>query len=433
MSFVLNERWVVVLNLSVVSAFVFLGVNVVSPILPQYAMTFNVPVALTGWAISSYALAKVAADLPAGMFSDKYGRKKVMVTGLAIVTVSSLVAGLAPTYLVLILARALGGLGSALYVTSATSWLAHISYGRDRGKIMGTYSSMIFIGIAAGPAVGGFVAAYYGIQAPFYVYTLLTAIGIIATIPLHEPVLENDAYIRSVRWSDLKTVLSNRAFILVNFSVFALFFLNSSVRSTLLPLYASINLGLDEGQIGLLMTAALMATGLLSFPSGWLSDRVGRKIPIMTCLFSSAFLVLLVPFQSDMKSLLTFMIAYGFATGLQGSIAAWPADVAPSDKMGPAMGVYRFIGDLGLFLGPITVTYVSDYFNPNLITFQPFLIPSIIATVAGIILIKAKNPSRKTYKRSKRAKGDADNRCKATYANTPKTRNGRERQVSACY
>ncbi len=400
----MNEQWIAVVNLSVVSAFVFLGVSVISPILPQYAMTFNVPVALTGWAISSYALARVVTDLPAGVFSDKYGRKKVMVTGLATVTVSSVVAGLAPTYLVLILARMLGGLGSALYITSATSWLAQISHGSDRGKMMSAYSSMIFIGIAAGPAVGGFVSAYYGIQAPFYVYALLTAVGVVATIPLREPILGSDVHARSLRRSDLKIVFSNRAFILVNFSVFALFFLNSSVRSTLIPLYASINLGLGEDQIGLLMTVAMIGIGLLSFPSGWLSDRVGRKIPIMTCLLSSAFLVLLVPFQTDMKSLLTFMVAYGFATGLQGPKAAWSADVAPSDKMGTSMGVYRFIGDLGFFLGPITVTYASDYFNPNLITFQPFLIPSIIATIAGIIIIKADDPSRKAYKTLKGAR-----------------------------
>jgi len=177
--------------------------------------------------------------------------------------------------------------------------------------------------------------------------------------------------------------------------VFALFFLRSSVRSTLLPLYASINLGLGEDQIGLLMTVAMITTGLSSFPSGWLSDSVGRKIPIMTCIFSSAFLVLLIPFQSSMGYLLVFMVAYGFAAGLQGSISAWPADVAPSDRMGTAMGVYRFIGDLGFFLGPITVTYASDYFNPNLITFQPFLIPSILATIAGVVLFKANDQSEK--------------------------------------
>jgi len=117
----LNERWVTIINLSVVSAFVFLGANVISPVLPQYAITFNVPIAMTGWAISSFAMARVVTDLPAGMLSEKSGRKKVMITGLATIAFSSVVAGLAPTYFVLILARALSGLGSALYVTSSLS------------------------------------------------------------------------------------------------------------------------------------------------------------------------------------------------------------------------------------------------------------------------------------------------------------------------
>ena len=50
----MNERWVVVINLSIVSVFVISARNVISPILPQYAMTFDVPISLTGWAISSY-------------------------------------------------------------------------------------------------------------------------------------------------------------------------------------------------------------------------------------------------------------------------------------------------------------------------------------------------------------------------------------------
>jgi MFS family permease len=391
----LNKLWLTAVNLSVVSAFVFLGVSVVSPILPQYARAFNVSVALTGWAISAYALARVLTDLPAGLFSDKFGSKKVMLSGLAFIAIFSVVAGLAPTYSVLILARVASGVGSGLYVISATSLLARLSQGRDRGKMMGMYSSMIFMGMAAGPAIGGFVAAYFGISAPFYVYALLVVIGIAFTIPLYEPSNQNSVTVEGLNWQNVKSIMSNCSFILVNFAVLALFFLRSGVRSTLLPLYASINLGLTEAQIGLLMSIAIITTALSSFPSGWLSDRVGRKLPVMACTFSSAFLMVLVPFQNSIGQLALFMAAYGFATGLQGSLSAWPADVAPSDRIGAAMGVYRFIADLGFFLGPITVTYVNDYFNPNLIAAQSFIIPSALAIIAGIGLIKAEDPSGK--------------------------------------
>ena len=394
----MNRRWITVINLSVVSAFVFLGLNVVSPILPQYAMTFNVPVALTGWVVSSFALARVITDLPAGITGDKYGAKRVMITGLVIVTFSSVIAGLAPSYLVLIVARLAGGMGSALYITCAWSWLAQVSEGQSRGKMMGTYSSMLFIGVAAGPAIGGFAAAYFGIQAPFYIYALLTIVGILATIPLSESIHGKDAlttrYNTGHRRANVATLLSNRSFMIVSFSFFALFFLRSSVRSTLLPLYASINLGLGEDQIGLLMTVALVGTGLLSFPSGWISDKVGRKTPAMLCVLSSALLILLIPFQQNLQDLATLMIFIGAVSGLQGSMSAWPADIVTLDKLGTAIGLYRLIADLGIFLGPIAVTYANDWFNPNLITPQPFLLPATIAIIAGIALTKAADPSR---------------------------------------
>lgn len=391
----MNSRKLIdIVSISIVSAFVFSGVYLVSPMLYQYTTVFNIPVALTGWAISSYAMARVIVDLPAGMFSDKYGRKKAMILGLTIITLSSIIAGFAPNYSVLIFARVLGGLGSSLYITSAISCLAGMSQGGERGKTMSMYSSMVFIGMATGPTITGFVAANYGIQTPFYVYALLTGVGILATIPLSET-SQDDMQKRTLRWGDLKILFSNRSFVLVNFSVLSLFFLRSSVRSTLLPLYATINLGLSENQIGVLLSISMVTTGVLTFPAGLLSDRLGRRIPIMASTFSCAFLSLFIPFLANMESLIILVFAYGFATGLQGAISAWPADVAPSDKMGTAMGAYRFLGDLGFFLGPITVTYLSDYFTPDVITFESFLIPVLIVTIAGILLLKAEDPAGK--------------------------------------
>lgn len=397
------KEWLLTANLSIVSAFVFMGVNVVSPILPQFALTFDIPIALTGWAISSYALARVIADIPGGMLSSRYGSKKIMIFGLAITALSSVAAGLAPTYIALVLARASAGIGSAFYVVSAVSLLARFSQDGGRGKMMGMYSSTVFTGLAAGPVLGGFIAAYYGIQATFFAYAFLTALGTVFTIPLSEPKTKGNIRTVGLSLGDLRAILSNKSFVLVSFAVLALFFLRSSVRSTLIPLYASINLGLGEDQIGLLMTVAMITTALSSFPSGWLSDKVGRKTPLMICVFSSAFLVVLVPFQRSMEGLMIFMAGYGLVTGFQGSISAWPADVSPSDKIGTAMGVYRFIADFGFFLGPITVTYFNDFFDPSLITIQSFVIPSMIAIVAGAGLIKANDPSRRA---SMRAQGE---------------------------
>ena len=389
----MKQHLFLIINLSVVSAFVILGFSVISPVLPQYALSFSVSISLTGWAVSSFAVARMVMDLPAGILADHFGRKRNMVIGLVLVLISSLMSGMAPSYLWLILGRIVQGLGSALYMTSSTAWVAEVSAGKYRGRYMSLYSSLIFAGTSFGPVVGGYSASYFGLNGPFLVYGGLAILGLLATIPLHEPAPTATSG-KLIAFGDIKDVLADRSFLLVCSAVLALFFLRAGGRSTLIPLYAALNLGLSEEQIGILMTIAAVATSVISYPAGWLSDRVGRKIPIMSCLFLSALVGLLIPLQQNMGSLALVMVFYGLATGLQGSIAAWPADVAPEGRLGTAMGTYRVAGDLGYVLGPLAVTYASGSTGDTMIPFIPFVIPSALAIITGIAVVWARDPAR---------------------------------------
>ena len=391
----MKQQLSVILNLSLVSGCVILGVSIISPILPQYALSFSIPVALVGWAISAFALARVVMDIPAGFLSDRFGRKKNMILGLVLIILSSIAAGLAGNYTWLILARIVGGIGSALYMTSATTWVAQVSAGKSRGRYMSLYTGLVFAGTAFGPTVGGYTAAHFGLNAPFFAYAVLGFAGLIATLPLKETADASRAERSGMSIKDILSVLSNGPFMLVNCAVLALFFLRVGVRSTLVPLYASLNLGLSEERIGILLTVAAVATAVSTFPSGWLSDRVGRKRPMMACLFLSGVAVLLVPWQGSLAGLMGIMGFYGLATGLQGSMAAWPADVAPKDRLGTSMGAYRVMGDIGMVLGPITVTYIADYTGDLTVTFMPFLAPALLAFVVGVMMIWAKDPARR--------------------------------------
>ena len=389
----MKQRLPIILNLSLVSGLVILGFSIIAPVLPQYALSFSISVALTGWAISSFALARMVMDIPAGFLADLFGRKRIMAVGLVLICLSSILSGMAENYLWLIIGRVIQGVGSALYVTSATTWVAQISTGEYRGRFMSLYSGIIFAATSFGPAIGGYSAVHFGLNAPFLVYGGFAVLGLLATVPLKEMVDYNHKTRSMVRIKDVPSVFMNGSFLLVNFSVLALFFLRSGVRSTLIPLYASLNLSLSVDQIGILLTVAAVVTSVFTYPSGWLSDRVGRRWPIMSCLFLSALSVVLIPSQTSLGGLIPIMVLYGFATGLQGSIAAWPADVAPENKLGTAMGVYRVIGDIGMFLGPITVSYVADYTGHLTVTFIPFLIPALLAFIVGLLMIWAKDPA----------------------------------------
>jgi len=388
----MKQRLFTILNLSVVSGCVILGVSIISPVLPQYALSFSVPVALVGWAVSAFALARVVMDIPAGLLADRFGRKKIMILGLVLIILSAIQAGLANTYAWLIFARVVGGVGSALYMTAGITWVVQVTAGKARGRYMSMYTGLVLAGTILGPTIGGYTAARFGLNAPFFAWAALGVVGLIATIPLKEPADSSQA---AIHVEDVVSVFKNRPFMLVNCAVLALFFLRIGVRSTLVPLYASLNLGLSEYRIGILLTVAAVATVACTFPAGWLSDRVGRKRPVMACLFLSGIVVLFIPSQGSLAGLMGVMAIYGLVSGLQGSMAAWPADVAPKGKLGTSMGVYRVMADVGMFLGPITVTYIADYTGDLTVTFMPFLAPAILVFVVGVLMIWAKDPARR--------------------------------------
>jgi len=390
----MRQRLSVILNLSLVSGCVILGVSIISPVLPQYALSFSIPVALVGWAISAFALARVLTDIPAGLLADRFGRKRIMILGLILIVLSATGAGLADTYAWLIFARVMGGIGSALYMTAGITWVAQVTAGEARGRYMSMYTGLVLAGTAFGPTIGGYTAAHFGLNAPFFAWAVLGVAGLVATIPLKEPRDSSQAERSKMDVKDILSVLSSRPFMLVNCAVLALFFLRIGVRSTLVPLYASLNLGLSEERIGILLTVAAVATVACTFPAGWLSDRVGRKRPVMACLFLSGIAALLIPRQGNIQGLMGIMAFYGVATGIQGSMAAWPADVAPKGKLGTSMGVYRVMADIGMFLGPITVTYIADYTGDQTVTFLPFLAPALLVFVVGVLMIWARDPAR---------------------------------------
>lgn len=394
-----------VLNLSLVTFLVLLGLSMVAPILPTYAESFDVSYTLVGFVVSAFAVTRMVLDMPAGLLSRRLDKKKIMILGLILISTSSILAGLAPTYVILIIARMIEGAGSALYVTTATVFLAQISGEEKRGQWMSLYMGMLLLGAIFGPTFGGVIADAYDIRAPFIAYAILTGVAVIPTLVL--PRLTNSGnttapLVPREILHDMKQVLGAPSFLLVTFTIFTTFFLRTGVRSTLVPLYAANNLGLSSSDIGLILTLAGITTAISIVPMGSISDRVGRKIPLALCLLSSALIILIIPYSLDLPGLLITMAIYGGVIGLSGPSAAYITDLSPKDKLEVSMGLYRTISDAGFVVGPIllgfladiTATPVAGASHSGLIGIVPFAVASIILVLAFFTLLKADDPIR---------------------------------------
>ncbi len=394
-----------VLNLSLVTFLVLLGLSMVSPILPTYAESFQVSYTLVGFVVSSFAVTRMILDMPAGLLSRRFDKKKIMISGLVLLSVSSVVAGLAPNYITLVIARMLEGAGSALYVTTATVFLAQISGEEKRGQWMSLYMGMLLLGAIFGPTFGGILADLYDIRAPFFGYAIITGLAVIPTLAL--PKLTNSGNVSSPLelreiLRDMRQVLSNPSFLLVTFAVFTMFLLRTGVRSTLVPLFAANNLDLDSSAIGLVLTIGGITTAITIVPMGGISDRIGRKIPLALCLVLTAGITMLIPFSMDLLTLSIAVAIYGAVIGLSGPSAAYVTDVSPQGKLEISMGLYRMICDFGFVVGPLLLGFLADVTSTpvvgeshsGLIGILPFVVASIILIVAFFVLLRADDPIR---------------------------------------
>ena len=403
----LNSKYegsvITVLNLSLVTFLILLGLSMVSPILPTYAESFQVSYTLVGFVVSSFAVTRMVLDMPAGLLSRRFDKKKIMISGLVLLSVSSVLAGLAPNYITLVIARMIEGAGSALYVTTATVFLAQISGEEKRGQWMSLYMGMLLLGAIFGPTFGGIIADIYDIRAPFFAYAIITGVAVLPTLAL--PKLTNSgngslALEPKEILRDMRQVLSNPSFLLVTFAVFTMFLLRTGVRSTLVPLFAANNLGMDSISIGLVLTIGGITTALTITPMGSISDRIGRKIPLALCLVLTAVITLLIPFSTDLFTLSIAIAIYGAVIGLSGPSAAYVTDLSPQDKLEISMGLYRTISDSGFVVGPlllgfladITATPVAGATHSGLIGMFPFVVASIILIVAFFVLLRADDP-----------------------------------------
>lgn len=385
--------------------FIFLGMGIISPILAIYASTFNVSYTLISLAISMYAFGRLIADIPVGLLADRFGRKSIMILGTILLAVASFLNATAVHYWEFVLYRLIGGVGSAMWITSRQALLADILKPSERGRVLSYFSSFILIGSAAGPTVGGFVVAFWDIRAPFYFYSLLGIVSLLLTIKwIEEPKNVRTRHSDDPQFSiqTIKRILSNRNFMMACLATFTMFFLTAGIRDTIIPLYAEIVLHLDEVAIGTVMSFVTIMNLVLTIPIGYMIDYYGRKSVILKSLYVTSLASFIFSLTYDYITISLAAILLGIGTsGSQQAPQAMATDVTIDEPHGLAMGLYRVFGDIGFVIGPIALGFIADFHGLK----APFyFMTAFIFMNAALILLFAKETyaarRKKSYEKS---------------------------------
>lgn len=358
------------LLVSVSTVLVMMGQGVISPVIPLLTEKFSVGAAAIGLTLTTFGLARLILNVPMGIAADRYGRRLLLVSGPLIGAVGMIGSGFAGSLPELLAWRFVAGAGSAIYATGAQVFLADVSTPETRARYLGTNQGALLLGTSFGPAIGGFTAEAWGLEAAFVIVGLCALLAggyaywrLPETRHLNTEVRRAPAAGETPRRAWVQMLLS-RNFLMIATMNAAIFFTRTGGRQTIMPLLGATNLGMSTASLGTVFSAMAILNMLLVLPSAFLADRVGRKwtiIPSGVLVGLSMFLIAWAP------SYWTFfgaaMLHSVFASLSGPAPVAYAVDISPPGLRGLGLGMFRSGGDVGFMIGPPIVGLIADHWD----------------------------------------------------------------------
>ena len=171
-----------ILLVATLSAFLtpFMGSSI-NLAIPAIGQDLNGTAIMLNWIVTSFLLVSAAFLLPFGRLADMYGRKRIFVAGIGVFGAASFLCALSSSLNILLLARILQGLGATMMFATGMALLTAAFPPQERGRVLGINAAMVYVGLSAGPIVGGFLTHYLGWRSIFYVVGLWAVVVIWAS------------------------------------------------------------------------------------------------------------------------------------------------------------------------------------------------------------------------------------------------------------
>lgn len=384
-----------------------LGTSIANVGLPTLAAAFDSPFQDVQWVVLAYLLTVTALVVGAGRLGDIFGRRRLLLIGIAVFTAASLLSGAAPSLGLLIAARAAQGVGAAIMMALTVAFVADTVPPGKTGGAMGLLGTMSAIGTAFGPSLGGVLIAAFGWHALFLV-TVPMGVLALAVAYRHLPDDRQERNAPRPRFDSLGTVLLvltlasyalamtlgrgtfgplNAALLVAAILGIGLFLrVEASATSPLIrpsmfrdrdlsarlvmsllvatvmmatlvvgPFYLALGLGFGETLVGLALSAGPVVAALTGMPAGRIVDRYGaRRVVIigLAAVAAGAFAVALMPRAFGLAGYIgpIVVVTAGYALFQAANTTAVMTDIA-ADRRGVFSGLLNLSRNLGLITG----------------------------------------------------------------------------------
>ena len=366
-------------SLAGIFAMRMLGLFMILPVFALYADDYaGATPGLIGLAIGAYGFTQALLQIPFGLLSDRFGRKRLIAIGLLLFALGSLVAALADSIWGVILGRALQGTGAIAAAVMALA--ADLTREEHRTKAMAVIGMSIGLSFALALVLGPWLGHWVGLDGIFWLTAGLALLG----LGLLRWVVPSPALSRPHRDAEpiptqFLTVLRDGRLLRLDFGILALhLILTASFVS--LPLVLRDSLGLAPDRHAWLYLPVLVLSVAAMIPLIIQAEKHQRMKPVFLAAVAMVLLaeLALSQWQDQLMGVVAalFVFYLGFNI-LEAALPSLISKTAPADSKGTAMGFYSSSQFLGAFLGGALGGAVHGHFGAEGV----FLVCALIALV----------------------------------------------------
>jgi len=346
--FILFSLWLLVFSASS-------QIMIIAPILPEIGKALATDVELLGNLVTVYAVMVGIFAIIMGPFSDKIGRRKILLIGTGCMAVFLYSHALVTDFTSFLIVRAMAGMAGGVLSGAAVAYVGDYFPYEKRGWANGWVMSGIAVGQILGIPLGTFLAEQFGFKFPFIVFGIimsLTFIIIYFKVPQPNVELHTDKltvfgsltkYIELLKRTDVSFVALCYLLMFLSLSVFIIYF----------PTWLEKSFDSSLTTIGYIFAVGGVANVIAGPSSGWISDKIGRKNMIITsCLGLSLLMVGTTFFVTDLYfAFILFPIAMILIAMRISPFQALSSELVKSNNRGTMMSLLVAIGQVGYGLG----------------------------------------------------------------------------------
>ena len=350
-SFAIEKNMVIIFGVTLIAV---MGISSITPAFPGIIRYFGISTHQVGWLIAAFTLPGIFLTPVTGILADRFGRKLVLVPALFVFGIAGFLCSFMRDFHSLLTLLFIEGIGAAGLSSINITLIGDLYTGEKRTTLMGYNASILSIGTAAYPALGGFIAAF-GWQYIFYLPLLALPLAIYVIFGLNNPEPKEHQgigeYFRRI-WRNINH-RNVWGLFLVNMLVFVLLY---GAYLTYFPILLSERLQASSVQIGLMMSIMSLVTAATSSQLGRINKRFQSKTIL---LFGASFYFLpmlsLLISQSWIQVVIA-VIVFGLGHGLLvPSIQNLLVGFASIKERAAFMSVNSMVLRIGQTIGPLLI------------------------------------------------------------------------------